>query len=86
MKQTDRDAIAELYVENTYPRTSNGDTFDDNVYTNIRNIVYGMEGNSMQDVVDAISKKLDIRIQNLDSKLQDIFIKLYNKVNPHTEF
>jgi hypothetical protein len=86
MTKKDQDNLARLYMESTYPRFSNGETFDDDVYTQIRDIVYNMKGDSMQDVIDTISQQLDIRVQNLDSKLIEIFTKLYNQVNNQQDY
>ena len=47
----------------------------------MRKLVYDMVGSSMQEVIKAISEKFDVRIENLDPELQNIFMKLYNQAN-----
>jgi len=84
MNKKDQEAIANLYMESSYPSAPNGSTFDDNTYTDMRKIVYGMEGSHIQEVIDAISQQLDIRIENLSPELQSVFLKLYKLVNPDT--
>lgn len=86
--------LAELYMESRYPFVSpesetggwpgnpRGKTFEDKYpYTAMRELVYNMKGAPIQEVVDAISDKFDVRIVNLNPELQDIFMKLYNQVN-----
>ena len=80
-------AIANLYVESVggWPRNVNATTFDDDLYTNIRDLMSDMKGYSLQEVVDELSNKLDVRYQNLDKSLQDRIIELYKRLNPYND-
>jgi len=86
--------LADIYMESRYPFVApasetggypgnpQGKTCEDQyLYTAMRKLVYDMQGASMQEVIDAISEIFDVRIENLDPELQDIFMKLYNQAN-----
>lgn len=86
--------LADIYMESRYPFAApasetggwpgnpHGKTFEDQyLYTAMRDLVYKMRGASMQEVIKAISEKFDVRIENLDPELQNIFMKLYKQAN-----
>ena len=87
MNTRERNVIANLYVESVggWPRNASATTFDDNLYSNIRDLMSDMQGYSFQEVVDELSNKLDVRFQNLDKSLQDRIIELYKRLNPHND-
>ena len=86
LKKKDQDAIAmiltEMHNDGPWPRNPSGHTFDDASYRKIADIVYYMEGQSLQDVKQQISDQLDVRLDNMyGSNLEQIFFKLYDRVN-----
>lgn len=85
MTNKDQEAIAKLYLEQYMGNRIYSDeretTLDDNLYREISDIIYSMSGSTLQEVVDAISTQLDIRVQNLSNDTQKIIIDLYNRVN-----
>lgn len=85
MKTRDIENLAKLYLEtftgnNLYDDPAEK-TLDQTLYTQMRDIVVELKGQPMQTVVNAISKRLDVRIQNLSGDAQNVFIKLYRSVN-----
>ena len=84
MKQIDRDNMAKIYSESAgqWPRDPGGEHFDDPLYSKISEIVYQLKGASWDEIKEALSQQLDVRLDNMyGSNLEKIVHTLYQRVN-----
>lgn len=64
-----------------WPSQPEATTFNDEVYKNIMGVMSELKGRPLQDVIEALSEELDIRVQNLDPALQKRIKALYDRIN-----
>ena len=79
------EAYKDVYVENSteWPRNPSGTTFEAGYWNKISDLIHDMKGSTWQEVKQAISDQLDIRLDNMSgSPLEARIAVVYDRINP----
>lgn len=79
------EAYSDIYTENKteWPRNPSGTTFESDNWNEIADLIYDMKGSTWQEVKQAISDQLDVRLDNMyGSPLEAHVAVVYDRINP----